>query len=143
MPQRVTVVVVSPTLPLRGGASPSPEERRGKAPPRGGPLFHFDYYLSKYRPDEDNLLLVCVTVGRFDSEIGFKNFDDSDFMSVVWSVYEVWKQRRLPLSVSTAERFMSAVCDECGREGIEYPRGWLKVLRELREEMSEEGMAGA
>ena len=104
----------------------------------GGPLFNFDDLLSEGLPGSDNHLLLRVTVGRFHCEIGFKNFDDGDFMEVVWSLYEAWKQRRLPLGNETAERFMSAVCDECERQGIEYPPGWLKVLRELREDMAGE-----
>ena len=84
---------------------------------------------------------MCVTLGRFYPEIGLRNCDDR-FLEVVWHLYQRWKERRLPLSRQTAERFMSAVCDECERECAEYPRGWMKVLRGLREEMSEEGMAG-
>ncbi len=108
---------------------------RGASPSRA--LFDFDRDLSEHEGDETDRLLMRVTMGRFYPVIGLMNCDDR-FLEIVWRTYHLWKQRRLPLCVRVAERFMSAVCDQCDREQVEYPRSWMKVLRDLREEMAGE-----
>jgi|SRR5580704_1063243 hypothetical protein len=81
--------------------------------------------------------LEILTAGKFLADVGFRGYrDKGEFLTVVKSCFDA--RRDVPMGGrQQAIDFMEHVANSCNGQDFDAPKGWLRVLGELRAEQKQ------
>ena len=97
-------------------------------------LTHSKTYGELITDPTSGVSLHLLTAGKFVDDFGFKSYEDrEEFLAVVRSCFDA--RRDVPFGGKPeAVEFMSHVVNACVGQGFKAPKGWMRMLGELRTE---------